>query len=191
MKLSDRVRPNSEAAPWVLKEILKLEAELERVKTESEERIADMLLALQGAYNNTSDSKILEQLKNPSRELIEYLLLEVGITSQESGLCYNILGYTHYFLTKLNEMSKQIPEDYNRTVNQLQIEIDLLHTIGDKLEETHNVISKLRETHLNEYLIELDELRAQYATQHDIVTSLASQKKYYQKILNIQENTDD
>lgn len=29
MKLSDRIRPNSEAAPWVIDEVKRLEAELE------------------------------------------------------------------------------------------------------------------------------------------------------------------
>jgi len=34
MSISDRIRPNSEAAPWVIEEVRKLEAEVERLKVE-------------------------------------------------------------------------------------------------------------------------------------------------------------
>lgn len=34
MSLSDRIRPNSEAAPWVIEEIKKLEAEAHRYQLE-------------------------------------------------------------------------------------------------------------------------------------------------------------
>lgn len=32
MSLSDRIRPNMEAAPWVIEEVKKLEAEVERLR---------------------------------------------------------------------------------------------------------------------------------------------------------------
>jgi BarA-like signal transduction histidine kinase len=46
-KLSDRVRPNSEAAPWVIDEIKKLEVELadERTKRTQIEEMYDLLVA--------------------------------------------------------------------------------------------------------------------------------------------------
>lgn len=42
MKLSDRVRPDVEAAPWVIEEIKKLEAELDRLDA----RCTDLLFEI-------------------------------------------------------------------------------------------------------------------------------------------------
>lgn len=46
MSLSDRLRPNVEAAPWVIDEVRKLEAEVERWKNE-----ASLMAAHQGIDN--------------------------------------------------------------------------------------------------------------------------------------------
>lgn len=37
VKLSDRVRPNCEAAPWVIEEIKRLESEIERLRGNNED----------------------------------------------------------------------------------------------------------------------------------------------------------
>ena len=47
MSLSDRVRPDVEAGPWIVKEIMKLEAELaaERARAEKAEAAIEQFLA--------------------------------------------------------------------------------------------------------------------------------------------------
>lgn len=42
VNLSERVRPNCEAAPWVIEEIRKLEAELEHLQGTVEQRLAGL-----------------------------------------------------------------------------------------------------------------------------------------------------
>ena len=44
-KLSDRIRPNSEAAPWVIEEVKELETEIERRRVEVVE-LKGILLAV-------------------------------------------------------------------------------------------------------------------------------------------------
>jgi chromosome segregation ATPase len=66
-KLSDRVRPNSEAAPWVVEEIKKLERKLERLKS-SNQQLAGEIESWQKVFDRCCEREAqlriqLEQLE--------------------------------------------------------------------------------------------------------------------------------
>lgn len=64
-KLSERIRPNSEAAPWVIDEVKKLEKE--------NEMMLDTLNKLIGVANSAVPIKFIEQLDGVIREANEVL----------------------------------------------------------------------------------------------------------------------
>lgn len=74
------------------------------------------------------------------------------------------------------------PEDYERVMRVLGEETKLLEDIRYKLEE--------KKLFMNQELLELEELKAQYQTQEELTRVLTSTVTYMKEILDTQENTD-
>jgi hypothetical protein len=57
MSLSDRIRPDCEAAPWVIKEVKEMESEIKRLKDQNDRYQEALELALELAENGLVDFK--------------------------------------------------------------------------------------------------------------------------------------
>lgn len=89
MNVSDRIRPNSEAAPWVIEQVKKLKAEVKKLRLELEKALCEVLIAdEQIAQLERKLQTMAERLRYSGPEGARALLKEIEAGPDYTGCDY-------------------------------------------------------------------------------------------------------
>jgi predicted RNase H-like nuclease (RuvC/YqgF family) len=134
VKLSDRVRPNSEAAPWVVEEIKKLESEdWCRTALEYQEKIKDLEASIENMRAEVNHDAEQEALK----QVYESRIADLENISEMRGAEIKNLTKAYVEHNKESEEYRQLVSacgDYLEAINYLGLGEDMVE-IFNKLSE--------------------------------------------------------